>query len=111
MKKKLRIPLILAGSLALFCLGFLLAGMTIPRSFQSLPHKNCLTAPGAESPERAEPTKIYLGLSLSPAPGRRAGDLRNVGLHPRMYRLLGRQAPLASQGLRGALGRLCPHLP
>lgn len=39
MKKKLRIPLIIAGSLAVFCLGFLLAGMTIPCSFNQLPQE------------------------------------------------------------------------
>ena len=39
MRKKLWIPLTFAGFLALFCLGFLLAGMTIPRSFDQLPKK------------------------------------------------------------------------
>ena len=84
MKKKLRIPLILAGSLALFCLGFLLAGMTIPRSFQSLPHKNCLTAPARPS----ESITIvhegsYPGFSDTPvtreqaAPGRRVLNALN----------------------------------
>ena len=48
MKKKLQIPLISAACLSVFCLGFLLAGMTIPRSFDSLPQK-CGIMPPVQS--------------------------------------------------------------
>ena len=49
MKKKPRIPLIIAGILAVSCLGFLLAGMTIPRSFDHLSSKRGITSPARAS--------------------------------------------------------------
>lgn len=79
MKKKLRTPLIIAGLLAVFCLGFLAAGMTVPRSFHQLPQKT-----GGQIPARGArsivilPEGSYPGFSDTPvtaqqaAPGRRA---------------------------------------
>ncbi len=49
MKKKLQIPLIIAAFPAVFCLGFLLAGMIIPRSYDQLPQKRGITSPARES--------------------------------------------------------------
>lgn len=78
MKKKLRIPLIIAACLAVFCLGFLLAGMTVPRSFYKLPRGR-----GSVPPAQASGTVTivlegtYPGFSDTPvtaeqaAPGRR----------------------------------------
>lgn len=79
MKKKLRILLSAAACLVIFYLGFLIAGMTIPRSFRQLPQKT-----GGMAPVRAAhsiailPEDSYPGFSDIPvtaeqaAPGRKA---------------------------------------
>lgn len=79
MKKKLRIPLIIAGFLAMFCLGFLLAGMTIPHSFHQLPQETGSTAPVRATHSIAILLEgSYPGFSDTPvtakeaAPGRKA---------------------------------------
>ncbi|USF27179.1 hypothetical protein N510_002125 [Firmicutes bacterium ASF500] len=79
MKKKLWVPLIIVGLLAIFCLGFLLAGMTTPRSFDQLPQET-----GGQIPARGAHSIAILSEGSYPgfadtsvtaqqaAPGRRA---------------------------------------
>ena len=79
MKKKLWVPLIIVGLLAIFCLGFLLAGMTTPRSFDQLPQETGGQIPAREAHSIALLSEgSYPGFADTPvtaqqaAPGRRA---------------------------------------
>lgn len=78
MRKKFRIPLIIAACLAVICLGFLAAGMTVPRSFHQLPQKTGIQIPARGAHSIAIlPEGAYPGFSDTPvtaqeaAPGRR----------------------------------------
>ena len=78
MKKKVWIPLFAAFCLAVFCLGFLLAGMTIPRSFDQLPQETGGQIPAREAHSIVIlPEGSYPGFADTPvtakqaAPGRR----------------------------------------
>ena len=79
MKKKLRIPLLTAGFLTVFCLGFLLAGMTIPCSFDQLSPKRSVTSPARASESIAilhEGT--YPGFSDTPVTAEQAAPSQQV---------------------------------
>ena len=79
MKKKLRIPLFAAACLLVFCLSFLLAGMTIPRSFGQLPRTHSITSPAQASESITLVYEgTYPGLSDTPVSAERAAPSRRV---------------------------------
>lgn len=79
MKRKLWVPLIIAGLLAVFCLGFLAAGMVTPRSYRELPRGKTASAPA----QAAESITLvyegtYPGFSDVPVSAKDAAPSRRV---------------------------------